>query len=350
VSCIENKFEGGHWLSTKKRRIFKDLKFLGLIAVLQQFKNRIMASSLLYLVIGALAVLILDRTVDASGRSKHLIHVTEEKWRDILTGEWMLEFHAPWCPACKDLVKSWNGFAEWSKDLSVNVGEIDVTTNTGLSGRFLVTALPTIYHVKDGVFRAYSGPRDKDDLISFIEEKKWTIIEPMPSWKHPDSFQMSVVSWFFKASMTARDLHNYLTEKQGLPSWASYALFGLATLILGCILGFFIVCIIDWVFPATPSAAAIRRPAGAESKKQQKKDKKQHQRKAQEDAQKTKDDEDKLSDIDSSQASQHDSQQSMSEGEEEEEETVRQRKGDKKDTKPVANGNSSKEASPKKKK
>jgi len=309
-----------------------------------------MVSSSFYFAIATFLVLILNRPADAQ-RSKHLIHVTEENWRDILTGEWMLEFHAPWCPACKDLVKSWNGFAEWSKDLNVHVGEIDVTTNTGLSGRFLVTALPTIYHVKDGVFRAYSGPRDKDDLISFIEEKKWTIIEPMPSWKHPDSFQMGVVSWFFKASMTARDLHNYLTETKGLPSWASYGLFGLATLILGCVLGFFIVCIIDWVFPATPSAAAARRPAaGAESKKQTKKDKKQ-QRKAQ-DAQKSKDeDKDKLSDIDSSQASEHDSQQSQSEGEEEKDENVRQRKGEnKKDNKPVANGKSSTEASPKKKK
>jgi len=313
-----------------------------------------MASSIYCLVIGiAISVLILNRPVDA--RSKHLIHVTEENWRDILTGEWMLEFHAPWCPACKDLVKSWNGFAEWSKDLNVHVGEIDVTTNTGLSGRFLVTALPTIYHVKDGVFRSYSGPRDKDDLISFIEEKKWTIIEPMPTWKHPDSFQMGVVSWFFKASMTARDLHNYLVEKQGLPTWASYALFGLATLILGCILGFFIVCIIDWVFPATPSAssAVVRKPAGADSKKQTKKDKKQQQKSKAQDAQKAKEDEEeeKLSDIDSSQASELDSQNSLSEGEEDKEDGVRQRKGEnKKDAKPVANGKSSTEASPKKKK
>lgn len=296
------------------------------------------------LAICIISISISSRSVDAASRSKHLIHVTEENWRDILTGEWMIEFHAPWCPACKDLVKSWNAFAEWSKDLSVNVGEIDVTTNTGLSGRFLVTALPTIYHVKDGVFRAYSGPRDKDDLISFIEEKKWTIIEPMPTWKHPDSFQMGVVSWFFKASMTARDLHNWLVETNGLPSWVSYSLFGLATLVLGCILGFFIVCIIDWVFPATPSVSGARRPVEPKKQQQQQKKDKKQQKKAQ-DAQKAKD-EDKLSDIDSSQASEQDSQQSQSEGEES---NVRQRKGDKKEAKPVPNGKAS-DASPKKKK
>ena len=97
--------------------------------------------------------------------------------------------HAPWCPACRDLQKAWNSFADWSKDLNINVAEVDVTTNPGLSGRFLVTALPTIYHVKDGVFRQYVGPRDKNDFISFVEDKRWSLLDPVPSYKHPDSAQ-----------------------------------------------------------------------------------------------------------------------------------------------------------------
>jgi hypothetical protein len=49
---------------------------------------------------------------------------------------------------------------------------------------------------------------------------------------------MSVVAVFFRLSMYVRDLHNYLIEQQGLPPVASYALFGGATLVLGCVLGF----------------------------------------------------------------------------------------------------------------
>ncbi|KRZ11581.1 Thioredoxin-related transmembrane protein 1, partial [Trichinella zimbabwensis] len=194
-------------------------------------------------------LLILCFSVAINEASKLLYHINEDNWKQILKDEWMIEFHAPWCPACKDLSKAWSSFAEWSKDLKIKVAEVDVTSNPGLSGRFLVTALPTILHVKDGTFRIYTGARDKEDFVSFIEKKKWTIVDPLPSWKHPDSFQMGIVSLFFKLSMAVRDLHVTLIEKYGLSSWMSYSLFGFITLFLGCVLGFVIVFIIDRVFP-----------------------------------------------------------------------------------------------------
>ncbi len=53
---------------------------------------------------------------------------------------------APWCPACRALHPTWVDFSDWTEDLSLDgVATVDVTKNPGLSGRFLVTALPTIY-------------------------------------------------------------------------------------------------------------------------------------------------------------------------------------------------------------
>ncbi|CAD5225009.1 unnamed protein product [Bursaphelenchus okinawaensis] len=221
----------------------------------------------------------------AAPQSKYLIHLHEENWQDVLKGEWLLEFHAPWCPACKDLAKSWNAFADWSKDLNVNVAEVDVTQNPGLSGRFLVTALPTIYHVKDGVFRQYAGPRDKEAFITFVEDKQWQHVEPLPNYKHPNSAQMGVVAVFFKLSMAVRDLHNHLIEDKGVPAWASYSLFAAVTLGLGCILGYFIVCIIDAVFP-TGAAAQRAQPKTQQNK--QKKEKKEEEAKKEKEPKKTK--------------------------------------------------------------
>lgn len=176
--------------------------------------------------------------------------ITEENWRDLLEGEWMLEFYAPWCPACQNLQPEWESFAEWGEDLEVNVAKVDVTDQTGLSGRFIITALPTIYHCKDGHFRRYQGPRTKKDFINFISEKEWQSIEPVSSWFGPGSVLMSSMSALFQLSMWIRTCHNYLTEDLGLPVWGSYTVFALATLFSGLLLGLLMIFVADCLCPS----------------------------------------------------------------------------------------------------
>lgn len=40
-----------------------------------------------------------------------------------------------------------------------------------------------------------------------------------------------------------------LLKEYGLPAWGSYALFAVATILLGAILGLLLVCVIDFIFP-----------------------------------------------------------------------------------------------------
>lgn len=138
----------------------------------------------------------------------------------------------------------------------------------------------------NGEFRQYKGTRDKDSFITFIEEKKWNNVEPVPQWKSPNSIQMGVVSSFFKLSQMLRvsnyvllfklaivvywhifisllfivegmylfvfffqQIHTDLMENFGLPTWGSYLIFAVATIILGAILGLILVCIIDFIYP-----------------------------------------------------------------------------------------------------
>jgi len=204
------------------------------------------SQSLKMSITGTLLVIFLTVGTLAEGK---LTTINEDNWRELLTGEWMVEFFAPWCPACRGLQPTWEDFAGWSEDLEIGIGQVDVTTSPGLSGRFMVTALPTIFHVKDGVFRQYRGARDKDSFISFVEDKKWTGVEPVSSWKSPDSVQMSLVSYFFKLSMVLRNVHTTLTEDYQMPYWVSYVAFAVATILLGGILGLILVCCIDCVYP-----------------------------------------------------------------------------------------------------
>jgi thiol-disulfide isomerase/thioredoxin len=40
---------------------------------------------------------------------------------------------APWCPACRQFSETWSKFADWGRDLDINVGVVDVTENPGMS-------------------------------------------------------------------------------------------------------------------------------------------------------------------------------------------------------------------------
>ncbi|ELU12866.1 hypothetical protein CAPTEDRAFT_173899 [Capitella teleta] len=175
--------------------------------------------------------------------------LTEDKWHDLLQGEWLVKFYAPWCPACKALVETWEAVASWSEDLNIKVATIDVTENPGLSGRFLVTSLPTIYHVKDGEFRQYRGPRGENDIVSFVDDALWKDIEPVPWYSAPTSFHMGAIGMFFKLSIGIRDLHNQMTTDYGIPVWGSYCIFAVVTIFAGLLLGLLIVYLCDAMFP-----------------------------------------------------------------------------------------------------
>ncbi|NP_001121246.1 thioredoxin-related transmembrane protein 1 L homeolog isoform X1 [Xenopus laevis] len=179
-----------------------------------------------------------------------VIEITDSNWNDVLEGEWMIKFYAPWCPACHNLQPEWNEFADWGEDLNVNIAKVDVTAQPGLSGRFIITALPTIYHCKDGVFRKYQGSRSHKDFINFISEKEWETIEPVSSWAGPSSFLMSGMSALFQLSMWIRQCHNYFVEDLSIPVWGSYIIFGLMTLFLGLFLGLILVFVADFLCPS----------------------------------------------------------------------------------------------------
>ncbi|XP_030381744.1 thioredoxin-related transmembrane protein 1-like [Scaptodrosophila lebanonensis] len=188
-------------------------------------------------------------TIVTASTPESLIELDEDNWNLMLSGEWMIEFFAPWCPACKSLAPTWEHFARKTNDLNIHVAKIDVTTAPSLSGRFFVTALPTIYHVKDGEFRQYRGARDGDSLLFFVKNQQWLSTEPLSAWKKPDTIHMSVLSYFFKLSHTLKNFNARLQDDYGLPTWGSYALFAIATIFVGAALGLLLVCLVDFIYP-----------------------------------------------------------------------------------------------------
>jgi len=174
-----------------------------------------------------------------------VILIDDANWKQTLTGEWMVEFYAPWCPACQSLKPTWNEFGGWSKDLDIGVGMVDITASPVLTGRCLITALPTIFHIKDGVFRQFRGNRGTKDFLDFVEDKQWEEIEPLSGLQDPASIQMGILGYFFKLSYVMKDYHKILTQDYKFSTWVSYAFFTLVTILVGGILGLLAVLCLD---------------------------------------------------------------------------------------------------------
>ncbi|KAG8443688.1 hypothetical protein GDO86_009020 [Hymenochirus boettgeri] len=193
--------------------------------------------------------------------------VTASNWSDVLEGEWMVLFYAPWCPACQQIQSEWESFGKKSHVLGVNVAKVDVTQDPGLSGRFFVTTLPTIFHAKNGVFRRYHGSRMVEDLQTFISDKKWEVIEPVAGWKSPSSIMMSGMAGLFQLSGWMRQIHNYFTGPLGIPAWGSYIIFILLTLLVGLLLGLILVLLADCFCPAKTKYEVVRHVSEENGKK-----------------------------------------------------------------------------------
>ncbi len=53
--------------------------------------------------------------------------------------------YAPWCPACKQFKPVWDEFSKAMLSKNIKVAAIDVDQHPSLSGRFGISALPTVY-------------------------------------------------------------------------------------------------------------------------------------------------------------------------------------------------------------
>eukprot|EP01041_Mallomonas_annulata_P001948 gene1948-3775_t len=84
------------------------------------------------------------------------------------TGDWMVEFYAPWCGHCRKLEPIWEEIATKLKG-DVNVAKVDVTMNGKLGKRFGIQGFPTILLFHKGKSYKYSGKRTAEQLTEFAK-------------------------------------------------------------------------------------------------------------------------------------------------------------------------------------
>ncbi|KAF1331652.1 Protein disulfide-isomerase domain, partial [Globisporangium splendens] len=122
------------------------------------------------------------------GSESNVIVLNEENFEHLTqaatgatTGDWLVEFYAPWCGHCKRLAPVWEELADELKG-AVNVAKVDVTENSELGKRFGIRGFPTLLFLRQGQVYKYSGARTVKELSRFARSGYKTIVsEPVPA-------------------------------------------------------------------------------------------------------------------------------------------------------------------------
>ncbi|CAF3699253.1 unnamed protein product [Rotaria sordida] len=173
------------------------------------------------------------------------LELTDTTWKNMLNGQWMVEFYATWCSACQYFKPTWKDFSYAMSSKNIKVAAIDIDQYPSLSNRFRISSLPTIFYVRDGIFREYNGERSLHALQNYIENEDWQKTEPLSSYTAPNSYLMSLNSMALELSVVLKNAYTLLHDQHGLPTWFIYTILGIAIITLGVFVGFITVLIVD---------------------------------------------------------------------------------------------------------
>eukprot|EP01138_Halocafeteria_seosinensis_P006310 gb/GECG01006451.1/.p1 GENE.gb/GECG01006451.1/~~gb/GECG01006451.1/.p1 ORF type:complete len:264 (+),score=20.21 gb/GECG01006451.1/:1-792(+) len=148
-------------------------------------------------------------------------------------GTWMIEFYAPWCGHCKQFAPVYEKAADELKHLAY-FGKIDGAQDRGLAARFDIKAFPTLFHIKDGEVRQYTGGRTSDGLKRYLEQS-WKNIKPYGGLWGPDGMINRVTGTVIHTVMQVVNTHETIAAHTGIPNIA--VLFGMMLAFI-CILSF----------------------------------------------------------------------------------------------------------------
>jgi len=109
---------------------------------------------------------------DEAATTSDVITLTADTFADKTgSGDWLIEFFAPWCGHCKRLAPTWEELATKSKG-KFNVAKVDCTEQSAVCTEKGIRGYPTIKFFTNGQTHDYSGQRTVEGFTSFVEKIK----------------------------------------------------------------------------------------------------------------------------------------------------------------------------------
>ncbi|PAA61400.1 hypothetical protein BOX15_Mlig013500g1, partial [Macrostomum lignano] len=180
---------------------------------------------------------------------------------------WLIEFFAPWCPACRRLRPAWQLLARRAGEVDgLSVGHVDIAKEEVLAGMFLITQLPTIYlYTPDGSFRQFdpssipAGASDDQLAAVWLRFARpgggHSGVAPLPWYRSPTAPHVRCMAWLIRGALSVRDLHTRLTGPQiGMSTHVAYLVILCAAVAVGVGLVLCLVCLCDRCCPEDPPA------------------------------------------------------------------------------------------------
>ena len=169
--------------------------------------------------VACLSILLLFTLANVNGESDVVLldsgnfeHLTQAS-SGMTTGDWMVEFYAPWCGHCKNLEPIYEEVATALKG-EVNVAKVDASKERAIGSRFEIRGFPTILFLSHGKVYKYKGKRTKDALVEFATggyKDKADDAEPIPAPKSAVQELFGAFTKSFNYAMKDFSKGNYVT-------------------------------------------------------------------------------------------------------------------------------------------